>query len=67
MVRDIIFLIHALSIAIIASIMYKDGILTTNTGVTMLLCEISIFILLVIPEIFFKSSKLAKFLTKKVI
>ena len=67
MIRDIIFFIHAIIVAIIAYILYKDNMLTSSTGLTMISSEIFIYILLVIPEVFFKSSKLAKILTKKII
>jgi hypothetical protein len=67
MVRDLIFFIHALFVAILGAVLYKDGVLTVENGTIMVACELFVFIMLIIPEIFFKNSKLAKFLTKKIL
>lgn len=65
MIRDLIIFIYFTVIALIAYSMLEKGIFTAEIGMTMMATELFVIILLVIPEIFFRKSKLAEFLTKK--
>jgi len=61
--RDLILLIHNLLIFIMIII---SNINDVNILMSFIITQIFIIIITVIPEIYFKSSNLAKFLTRKI-
>lgn len=67
MIRDLIFLMYVLSIGVISLFLYKTNDLNSKNAIFMLFTILIIQVVLALPEILFKDSKLANFLTKKII